>query len=251
MSNGDSKKKDGWDLLEIVGKALVPVAVAVVGWLISSSLKEAEIRSTESIANAQAEIERTRARVEQAGLVSSLLAALTVGDCDNDAQKRLAIAVVRYVMPNEEGALEILSAVREADQSPSCRQLALEVYERDIAYFDPGTADALEIMTNSTDQAAVEEAIQSILSNPRAHLSTATVIARAESNPDDTTIANNVLSLLNAPQAEVVIRRDEVLKNQLEGYQDALTDFEAASDNFGLTERLQQTLEALILEDGD
>ncbi len=44
---GTRKKKDCWDIFQIVAGLLIPASIAFAGYLFSTSMKEAEIKSNE------------------------------------------------------------------------------------------------------------------------------------------------------------------------------------------------------------
>ena len=70
------KRKDGWDKFQIIAALLIPASIAAVGFMVSKSLKEAEIASAKELASGQEAVARINARVGQANLVNSFMDAL-------------------------------------------------------------------------------------------------------------------------------------------------------------------------------
>src|SRR3954466_12809028 len=97
--SANGKKKDGWDILQVIATAFVPVALAWMGYQFSKALADAQTLSQERIHDAEiASVERQaknqeaiahiNARVGQAQLVSAFLTSLL---SRNPQEKQLAI----------------------------------------------------------------------------------------------------------------------------------------------------------------
>ncbi len=95
------QKKDIWDMLQIIGGMLIPLAIAYAGWEYSAAMKEAEIESSSTTANLQLKfaeqkeisnqrISETNSRVSQAGLIASFLEPLL-----SDVPKRQKLGFCR------------------------------------------------------------------------------------------------------------------------------------------------------------
>ena len=109
-----NKGKDTWDIFQIIASLLIPASITFVGYYYSQSMKQAEIVSSENLANRQEAIAKTNARVGQVGVVSSFMEALL----SKDAQKRkLAIRAVFIALPDD--APELVKIVSETDEDPS------------------------------------------------------------------------------------------------------------------------------------
>jgi hypothetical protein len=81
------KRRDAWDIVQIIGSLLLPAAVAFAGYYYSNSMKDAEIGAANQRAIADQEVARTNSRVGQAGLVLQYL-----GELFNSDSKRRDIA---------------------------------------------------------------------------------------------------------------------------------------------------------------
>lgn len=140
-----NKKKDLWDVLQILGGLLIPAAIAFAGWQYSQSMKDAEIKSTLNIANLQIEfskqkaefeqrISETNARVSQAGLVASFLESLLSKE---ETRQKIAIEAVLIALPAE--GPRLVKALEESGQQEGIKQYAtksLSIYkEKLIAQF--------------------------------------------------------------------------------------------------------------------
>ncbi len=101
--------KDAWDVLQIVGSALIPVAIAAGGWFYSEASSRAQIENARQQHERDAEIAASEARVRQAGLLKDFLDALTGPDV---AKQRVAIQAVLLALPQDGPKL-----VRELSQS--------------------------------------------------------------------------------------------------------------------------------------
>jgi hypothetical protein len=109
ISKLQDKPKDIWDKFQIVAALLIPASIAAVGIVFSHSQEkaqiasawaqmEAEIESTQAIADAQEEVAKINARVNQAQLVHSFMDFLLRGD---PAEQNLAIKAVMIALPEK------------------------------------------------------------------------------------------------------------------------------------------------------
>lgn len=125
-----NKKKDFWDVLQILGGLLIPAAIAFAGWQYSQSMKDAEIKSASNIANLQIEFSRqkaefeqriseTNARVSQAGLVASFLESLLSKD---ETKQKIAIEAVLIALPAE--GPRLVKVLEESGQKEGVKQFA-------------------------------------------------------------------------------------------------------------------------------
>jgi len=92
------KKKDPWDVVQILGGALIPVAIAAGGWFYSQATSRAQIENARQIHERDAEIAVAESRVKQAELVKDFLEALTGRDV---AKQRVAIQAVLIALPED------------------------------------------------------------------------------------------------------------------------------------------------------
>jgi hypothetical protein len=67
------KRRDRWDIVQIIGGLLLPFAVAFAGYYYSVSMKAAEIASADRHARAEEEVSRINSGVGEAGLVLQYL----------------------------------------------------------------------------------------------------------------------------------------------------------------------------------
>lgn len=116
-----SKGKDKWDIFQIVAGLLIPASIAFAGYYYSQSMKQAEITSTENVANRQEAIARANSRVGQAGVVSSFLDALLSTE---PQRKKLAIQAVLIALPDD--GPKLVKIIGETDQDPSVVTFAKE-----------------------------------------------------------------------------------------------------------------------------
>ena len=115
----EKKKKDHWDIFNIIASLLIPASIAFAGYYFSTAIKEAEIRSSEEMASRQENIAIINAKVGQAELISAFLEPLTG---DDQQKKRVAIRGILIALP-EEGP-QIVSVVSESDPSEDIQEFA-------------------------------------------------------------------------------------------------------------------------------
>jgi hypothetical protein len=118
-------RKDGWDVFQILAGLLIPASIAIAGYQYSSSMKDAEIQSSDLQAQRQAQIAAASARVSQAGVVSSFLDALL---SDNPVRRKLAVQAVMIALP-EDGP-NLVKIVSETDADPQVKLYADNSLER-------------------------------------------------------------------------------------------------------------------------
>ena len=92
------KPKDFWDIFQIIAVLLVPASITLVGYLYSETQKQAEIRSSETIAAQQSETAHMQVRVGQAQLISTFMESLL---SDKPQRQKLAIEGVLVALPEE------------------------------------------------------------------------------------------------------------------------------------------------------
>ena len=115
----EKKKKDKWDIFNIIASLLIPASIAFAGYYFSNAIKEAEIRSSENLAAKQESIARINAKVGQAELISAFLEPLTGEDVQ---KKRVAIRGILIALPVE--GPQIVSAVSESDPDKEIQKFA-------------------------------------------------------------------------------------------------------------------------------
>ena len=113
------KKKDKWDIFNIIASLLIPASIAFAGYFFSSAMKEAEIRSSEELASRQENIAIINSKIGQAELVSAFLEPLTGDDA---RKKRVAIRGILIALP-EEGP-QIVAVVSESDPNAEIQKFA-------------------------------------------------------------------------------------------------------------------------------
>ena len=114
-----NRPKDGWDVFQIIASLLIPASIAAVGFMVSESLKKAEIESAERRAKAQQEVARVSARVGQAQLVNSFMESLLSTEI---RRRKLAIESVLIALPDE--GPRLVRIVSETDPSDEVRVFA-------------------------------------------------------------------------------------------------------------------------------
>lgn len=115
----EKKKKDPWDIFNIIASLLIPASIAFAGYYFSTAIKEAEIRSSEELATRQENIAIINAKVGQAELISAFLEPLTGND---EQKKRVAIRGILIALP-EEGP-QIVSVLSESDPNEDIQEFA-------------------------------------------------------------------------------------------------------------------------------
>jgi len=91
------KRRDVWDVVQIIGTLLLPVAIAFAGYYYSLSMKAAEIASADRHATADQEVARINSRVGQAGLVLQYLPELF----NSDPKRRdIAARTIQKALPD-------------------------------------------------------------------------------------------------------------------------------------------------------
>src|SRR4030095_418425 len=108
------KRRDAWDILQIIGTLLLPAAIAFAGYYYSDSMKHAEITATERRARADEEIARTNSRVGQADVLLRFLGELF----HTDATRR-DIAVKGILLALPEDGPTILATILQAPPAPA------------------------------------------------------------------------------------------------------------------------------------
>jgi hypothetical protein len=91
------KRRDAWDIVNIIGTLLLPVAVAFAGYYYSLSMKAAEIASADKRAFADQEVARINSRVAQAGLVLQYLGELFNS---NPQRRDIATKTIQSALPD-------------------------------------------------------------------------------------------------------------------------------------------------------
>lgn len=108
-----SKKKDGWDKFTILATLLVPISIALAGYFVSSSIKQAELQ-----------VAKINAKVSQAELVHSFLEQLTGKD---PIKRKLAMQAVLIALPEEGPTL--LEFISKTDSNPNVRKEAIKLLQ--------------------------------------------------------------------------------------------------------------------------
>jgi len=118
----EKKPKDFWDRFQIIAAILIPASIAIVGYVVSDALKEAEIVSAEKIAEGNREVAEINARVAQARLIHSFTKSLTVGKPE---ERTLAVNAIAYALPDV--AQQLLESVRANTTEPTVKTAASAV----------------------------------------------------------------------------------------------------------------------------
>lgn len=125
LSKLKTKKKDAWDIFNIIASLLIPASIAFSGYFFSVAMKEAEIRSSEELATRQENIAIISAKVGQAKLIATFIEPLTG---DNETKKRVAIRGILIALP-EEGP-QIVAVVSESDSNEEIQKFAISELDK-------------------------------------------------------------------------------------------------------------------------
>jgi hypothetical protein len=114
--------KDIWDILNILGSLLIPVAIAYTGFLFTRQQQSAELLSSEKqqeteerFNQANIEVASIQAKVEQSQVISTLLEALS---SPNSPKRQLAVKAVEIALKSED-AKKVLDIVVSQDADPA------------------------------------------------------------------------------------------------------------------------------------
>ena len=118
VSRPKERRKDPWDKIQIILSVLIPLSIALAGFVISTSLKEAEIEASQWAAVGTQRVAETNATVAQAKLVHDFLDALTDTSTDN-AKKRRRLAMKAVVLALPEQGKRLVAVVEETEAEHS------------------------------------------------------------------------------------------------------------------------------------
>ncbi|HYW11101.1 MAG TPA: hypothetical protein VE871_04065 [Longimicrobium sp.] len=94
----ETSRKDVWDILQIIGALLIPVAIAWGSWQYSTRSSQAQIANAQQSHDSDLAVARIEARVRQAGLVATFMEALAGED---SVKRNLAIKAVLVALPED------------------------------------------------------------------------------------------------------------------------------------------------------
>ncbi|RDC65528.1 hypothetical protein [Adhaeribacter pallidiroseus] len=115
----ESKKKDIWDIIQILGTLLIPVAIAFAGNQYSKA-QQAEALQVEQLQIERShEMAQVNARIGQAGLIASMLDHLLSSDV-----KRKQLATEAVLIANPEIGPTLVRIVSEKDNNLEVRNFA-------------------------------------------------------------------------------------------------------------------------------
>ncbi len=115
------RRKDGWDVFQILAGVLIPLSIAFVGWTYSAAIKSAEISASADEAGRQEAIARANARVAQAGVVASFLDALLSTDTH---RRTLAIRAVLIALPDD--GPDLVRVIEQGDNDANVKRYAAD-----------------------------------------------------------------------------------------------------------------------------
>ena len=121
----EAKPKSGWDIVQILGALLVPVAIAYAGNRFAAAQREAALEVERLQGEREYVVALTNARVGQAGVVGTLLDALVSPD---QKRRKLAVEVVLIALPETGPALVRL--VSESDVSAEVQRYSYDALAR-------------------------------------------------------------------------------------------------------------------------
>lgn len=119
LASLEQKGKDGWDKFQIIAALLIPASIALVGYYYSKSMKDAEIKSSQEMADQQNATARISARVGQAQLVAAFMDRLV---SDNPQTQQLAVQAILLALP-EDGP-KLVAVVSQSSPSQDVRRFA-------------------------------------------------------------------------------------------------------------------------------
>jgi hypothetical protein len=109
------KRRDAWDILQIIGTLLLPAAIAFAGYSYSLSMKNAEIAAAERRAQADEEVARINSHVGQADVLLRFLGELF----HTDAKRRdIAVKGILLALPDDAGET-ILASILQTSPAPA------------------------------------------------------------------------------------------------------------------------------------
>ncbi len=177
-----NKGKDPWDKFQILAALLIPATIALVGSMVSTSLKEAEIASAQKAAAGQEAVARVNARVGQASLVKSFMDALL---SEEPRTRKLAIEAILIALP-EDGP-RLVKMVEETDPNAEVRIVAVSALlqprrESAAAFVKSLSREQLDLLAKALGVRTGADALADVL----------TAISRASSSRDFDLIAQKI-----------------------------------------------------------
>lgn len=109
----DAAGKPRWERWLAVAAILVPASIALAGHLIGRELKQAEISAQDRRDDLNRELTRAQLRISQAGVINTLMPALT---SVNPQTRRLAVGAVLVAIPEDGPALARIVAESDEDK---------------------------------------------------------------------------------------------------------------------------------------
>lgn len=135
-------RKDIWDKLQIFLSILIPFSIAFAGFMVSKSLKDAEIQSAlkiaegdqkvaKTIAKGNLEVARTNAEVAKAKLIHDFLEPLT--DTTQESKNKRLLALKAVAMALQKPGQQLVEMVKEMEPEQSeIQDVAREILDRKL-----------------------------------------------------------------------------------------------------------------------
>src|SRR5882724_6907250 len=121
--NQGKKTRDVWDIIQIVGSALIPAAIALAGFFYSNAVKKAEDAANELKNNKDIEIATLNSQVNQAQLLATFMEPLVSKD---SLKQAIAINAILIGMPIQgKLILNLLAKNKNKSETQSLASTAL------------------------------------------------------------------------------------------------------------------------------
>ncbi|HZE86054.1 MAG TPA: hypothetical protein VE035_17160 [Puia sp.] len=121
--NQGKKTRDVWDIIQIVGSALIPAAIALAGFFYSNAVKKAEDAANELKNNKDIEIATLNSQVNQAQLLATFMEPLVSKD---SLKQAIAINAILIGMPIQgKQILDLLARNKNKSETQSLASTAL------------------------------------------------------------------------------------------------------------------------------
>lgn len=147
-----ARRRDAWDILQIIGGLLLPFAIAFAGYYYSLSMKAAEIASADRHARAEEEVARINSRIGQAGLVLQYL-----GELFNQDPKRRTIALTTIQSALPDFGSTILYSLSQSPPAPGENAPAPQLVSTALDQRRASLVESLFAPTGSQRNSAYEE----------------------------------------------------------------------------------------------
>lgn len=165
--------KPRWERWLAVATVLVPASIALAGHLIGKEIKNTEIAAQDHREALNRELARSQLRISQAGVINTLMHALTSA---NPQERRLAVRAVLVALPEDGPAL--VRIVAEGDENQAVKAEAKATLSNQVN-------DLLQALYGPEKSARIQAA-QALVGAWRADPAAAgAILAYADAHPDN------------------------------------------------------------------